>query len=135
MKALYAILPALISICGFDTKPVKTKKKRVFEIGLPTDDEVIGQIKTVPTHFSDPLTSRVGPITAADGSITQNRSGKYGEQIVGQVRGKYFEATSRGNVYNAQTAATGVAPGTALGTTAAFCLYNPANSGKRLVVN
>jgi hypothetical protein len=84
--------------------------------------------------MADPLTSRVGPITAADGSITQNRSGKTGEQVLAQAHGKYFEAAHRGVLFNACEQGAGVAPGTALGTTAALVLYNPQNSGKRLSI-
>lgn len=79
---------------------------------------------------------RVGPVTGADGSgVSFDRCGQQAEKIVALAHGKYYEATSRGNVYNAQTAATGVAPGTALGTTAAFCLHNPTGSGKRFVIH
>jgi hypothetical protein len=71
----------------------------------------------------------------SDGIETQSfRQESHGGLVVQQSGGKYKEAVKRGNVYSAQTAATGVAPGTALGTTAAFCLYNPAGSGKNLVV-
>lgn len=81
------------------------------------------------------LNSRVGPLYSADGVASVDvRQGSHSEQIVQQSGGKYKEATKRGNVYTAQTAATGVAPGTALGTTAAFCLHNPAGSNKRLIV-
>lgn len=40
-----------------------------------------------------------------------------------------------GRLYMGQTAVTGVAPGTAIGTTAAFALYNPLSSGKNLIVH
>ncbi len=62
------------------------------------------------------------------------RFGKTGEQIVGQAHGKYFEAVHRGNCYCASAGATGQAPGTALGATAMFTLWNPSGSGKRLKV-
>jgi hypothetical protein len=76
----------------------------------------------------------VGPTIGADGTPgpSPGRFGKTGESVISQAHGKYYEATSRGNVYAAQTAATGVAPGTALGTTGAFTLSNPKGSGKRL---
>lgn len=38
-------------------------------------------------------------------------------------------------LFMGQTAVTGVAPGTAIGTTAAFALYNPAGTGKRLIIH
>jgi hypothetical protein len=46
----------------------------------------------------------------------------------------YAEAVRAGRVFAGMTAVTGVAPGTAIGTTAAFSLYNPLKSGKNLVV-
>lgn len=39
-----------------------------------------------------------------------------------------------GRIYHACTAESGVAPGTALSTTSAFTLHNPAGSGRKLVV-
>jgi hypothetical protein len=47
---------------------------------------------------------------------------------------EYYDTVMRGNTYTAGTAATGVAPGTAIGTTSAFTLYNPIGSGVNLVV-
>lgn len=84
--------------------------------------------------MADSLVTRVGPVTGADGTSPVVRSGKQAQVIMGQSGGKYSEAVSRGNCYAAQTAAAGVAPGTALGTTAAFTLYNPRGSGKDLHV-
>ena len=76
----------------------------------------------------------VGPILLADGNTpATGRQGKSGEAIVGQAHGKWFEAASRGVLFGACEQA-GVAPGTALGTTACLALYNPAKSGKRLIV-
>lgn len=51
-----------------------------------------------------------------------------------QSSGKYQDAVLRGRCFAGQTAATGVAPGTAVGTTAAFSLYNPSGSGVNLSV-
>lgn len=48
--------------------------------------------------------------------------------------GRYHDAVLRGRCYAGGTAATGVAPGTAIGTTAGFSLYNPVGSGYHLVV-
>src|SRR5260370_7854385 len=84
--------------------------------------------------WADPTTSRVGPTSQADGSYTQNRSGKTGEQIVTNAHGKYYEASHRGVLFGACEQGTGVAPGTALGTTAALVLYNPQGSGNRLPI-
>lgn len=47
---------------------------------------------------------------------------------------RYQEAVARGRCFVGGTAATGVAPGTAIGTTAAFSLTNPLSSGVNLVV-
>lgn len=57
-----------------------------------------------------------------------------GAQTVGDAHARLYEAVVRGNTFSAGTAATGVAPGTAIGTTAAFSLTNPLNSGVNLVV-
>lgn len=45
-----------------------------------------------------------------------------------------YAAASAGKVFSAQTAVTGVAPGTAIGTTGAFTLYNQPLSGVDLVI-
>jgi hypothetical protein len=55
-------------------------------------------------------------------------------QCVAMAHGKYVEASVRGMLFTACEQGTGIAPGTALGTTAFFVLYNPANSGKRLAI-
>ena len=81
------------------------------------------------------ISGRIGAGTAADGSVQQPfRQGKTLESVVAQAHGKYYEATSRGNVYSVTNGATGKAPGTALGTTPAICLQNPRGSGKRLKI-
>jgi hypothetical protein len=66
--------------------------------------------------------------------LTAAREGKTLEQIVGMAHGKYYEPASRGFLWGACEQGTGVAPGTALGTTAMGVLYNPANSGFRLAI-
>lgn len=50
-------------------------------------------------------------------------------QDVGFKHGAYYDAAIDGRLFHAATAATGVAPGTAIGTTGAFTLYNPQGSG------
>jgi len=50
-------------------------------------------------------------------------------QEVTQRHGKLYQPARDGRIFHAATAATGVAPGTAIGTTAAFTLFNPAGSG------
>ena len=76
----------------------------------------------------------VGPQTLADGNTGEGRIGRTGEEVVSSLHGKFYEQAKRGNVYSGVTAVTGVAPGTAIGTTAAFALYNPLNSGFDLVI-
>ncbi len=75
-------------------------------------------------------------LAAAAGTpgLTGAREGKTLEQVVTQAHGKYYEAASRGVLFNACEQGTGIAPGTALGTTAFFCLYNPVASGRRIAV-
>src|SRR3972149_6865156 len=76
----------------------------------------------------------VGSQALTDGQTGEGRIGRTGEQIVSGLHGKFYEQAKRGNVYSGVTAVSGVAPGTAIGTTAAFALYNPLNSGFDLVV-
>src|SRR3990167_5204863 len=77
---------------------------------------------------------RVGQQALREGDTGEGSIGRTGEQIVSGLHGKFYEQAKRGNVYSAATAVSGVAPGTAIGTTAAFALYNPLNSGLDLVV-
>lgn len=53
---------------------------------------------------------------------------------VANSQSRFYDAVMRGRCFVGGTAATGVAPGTSIGTTAAFSLYNPAASGVNLVV-
>src|SRR3972149_2516273 len=76
----------------------------------------------------------VGPQTLVDGVTGEGRIGRTGEEIFSGLHGKFYEQAKRGNVYSGATAVSGVAPGTAIGTTAAFALYNPLNSGIDLVI-
>ena len=55
-------------------------------------------------------------------------------QPVVQKHGSMYDAARNGRLFHAATAATGVAPGTAIGTTAAFSLHNPSGSGKYLSI-
>ena len=80
------------------------------------------------------LQGQAGPQTLSDGAKALLRQGRTGELIAGLIGARYREAVLRGNVYHASVGSAGVAPGTALGTTAAFTLYNPAGSGKNLVI-
>ena len=71
----------------------------------------------------------IGTGQTGEGSITTT-----GEELVSQVHPWLYEQNRRGNVYMGATAVSGVAPGTAIGTTAAFALFNPLNSLFNLVV-
>lgn len=72
---------------------------------------------------------RVGPIATSDGNNATPRAGRFGETIQQAAGDVNRERVRRGNVYFACDQAAGVAPGTALGTTAHLVLYNPQNSG------
>ena len=54
--------------------------------------------------------------------------------VVTQGGGSLQEASDQGRLFYGATAKTGVAPGTDIGTTAAFCLANPVDSGVTLVL-
>lgn len=78
----------------------------------------------------------VGVVLGGDSTTpASGRQGKTGESIISQVHGKYYESASRGTVFNACDQAAGVATVTAISTTSIFSLYNPQNSGKKLVIN
>jgi hypothetical protein len=49
--------------------------------------------------------------------------------LMHELHGRYYEQAYRGKMFLATTAVTGVAPGTAAGTTAAFAFFNKYNSG------
>lgn len=80
------------------------------------------------------IAGQVGAQSSGDGNSATLRAGRQGDLIVSHLNGRYYEQALRGNLFYAQTALTGVAPGTALGTTGAYTLYNPIASGKNLVV-
>lgn len=67
-----------------------------------------------------------------DGAGDAFRMGKTGELIQSPAHGEFYEAVSRGTVFSACTATTGVAHGTSLSTTASFTLHNPLGSGVNL---
>lgn len=66
---------------------------------------------------------------SSDGNYNALRQGKTLELIMSQAHGKYYEAASRGKLFNAVIGAAGVAPGTALSTAPAMIIHNPVNSG------
>ena len=66
----------------------------------------------------------------ADGVITKARGGKEGHAVVGEIHGKYYEATLRGNVFTASTVIAGVViPVAAATLNSKFTIWNPAGSG------
>ena len=77
---------------------------------------------------------QVGPRAVNDGDFSGGRAARTGEALFGMIHPRFYEQAKRGNLYSGHTAVTGVAPGTAIGTTAAFALYNPAGSGFDLVM-
>lgn len=78
---------------------------------------------------------KVGPTFGGDGTTPFVRGTRAAGLCVQQLSGKYSEAVMRGNCYvSAVTPGTGQAPGTVIGTTAAFTLWNPTGSGKNLRV-
>ncbi len=86
------------------------------------------------------LEGSVGPQPSASGSHQPVRLGNQAEVVVQDSHARYCEAAYRsggiglGGLYTAGTAAAGVAPGTALGTTPPIALWNPPNSGTVLIV-
>lgn len=63
------------------------------------------------------------------------RFGRTGALLVALTQGHLQEAAFGRRLFYANTAPTGVAPGTSVGTTAAFALANPNGSGVTLVVH
>lgn len=80
------------------------------------------------------MTGFVGRSTIANGNYATARLEADRSLAVFAAHGDYYDAARRGGVFVAGTAASGVAPGTSIGTTAAFSLYNPVGSGVNLVI-
>lgn len=79
------------------------------------------------------LQTQVGIQQLADGANPVLRSGKTGEGMVSELQARYYENVYRGNTFGViyPAAALAAASATVLG---AFALFNPANSGKNLVL-
>src|SRR5438128_2903586 len=60
--------------------------------------------------------------------------GASAEALVSDLHGKYYAQTKAGNVYIGSTAAAGVVPPIYNNTAQTFGLWNPAGSGKNLVL-
>ena len=68
---------------------------------------------------------KVGPQVLGDGAPAAIRLARDGAAVLSPY---YRELARRGMVFGAVTAASGVAPGTSIGTTGALDLYNPSGS-------
>lgn len=77
---------------------------------------------------------KVGPQLIADGAQTTARGERTGAMVITQLHGAFTESSRYGNVFVGANAIAGVAPGTTLGTTPPFALWNPPGSGKKLSV-
>lgn len=87
----------------------------------------------MPADITQLFLAQVGAANPADGATIQPRASRLGDLLT-NIAGKYAELARRGNLFHAMTAVTGVAPGTAIGTTAAAALANPRGSGKDVIV-
>lgn len=76
----------------------------------------------------------VGKVRRSVGATGPVRLGKDSELVTAAGSATLQELVVNGSVYMGGTAATGVAPGTSIGTAAAHAIYNPAGSGKLLVI-
>lgn len=72
--------------------------------------------------------------SATDGAQRPPALSKRLAALATNISAKYYLDAKAGRIFHASTAVTGVAPGTAIGTTAAFSLYNPVGSGVDLVI-
>lgn len=70
-----------------------------------------------------------GPQTATDGGQSQARGGRMGDTVVTELHGKYYEQTSRGNVYLGRSASAGIAIIVPAAGGGHPTLWNPAGSG------
>jgi len=77
---------------------------------------------------------KVGPVSAADNTSTSFRGTKQGALVTSSTYGKYYDLASRGLMFSA---ANVTAQATSVGLTTTYtglCIYNPASSGKNLVM-
>jgi hypothetical protein len=82
------------------------------------------------------LTGQVGPngpIASGAGSVPI-RQGNLGEMIVTELNGKYYEQNFRGNLYVCTNSAAQALSLTGTTTYTGMIVYNPAGSGKNLVI-
>jgi hypothetical protein len=72
--------------------------------------------------------------TISDQTVANLRFSKLQALVNTDAHGRFYEAAIRGKLFYAQTAVTGVAPGTAIGTTAAFAFFMPKGAGVNAVI-
>lgn len=83
---------------------------------------------------------QVGIQTLADGANQAVRLGKSAELIMQELHGKFYEQTSRGNVFSGGMGVTSISNSTftvggiGASTTPVVGVYNPSTSGKNLVI-
>jgi hypothetical protein len=86
------------------------------------------------------IQGQVGQVTALDGAQNNLRQGRTGEIILSQGHGRFYEQTSRGQMFTLTLSATttGIAAGNLLNAAAAastnFALWNPIGSGYNLSI-
>lgn len=86
------------------------------------------------------IQGQVGQVTALDGVQNNLRQGRTGEAIITQAHGRFYEQTSRGQLFTLTLSATttGIAAGNLLNAAAAastqFALWNPVGSGYNLCI-
>jgi len=69
-----------------------------------------------------------------DGTTSNINLGRSNEALVAELHGKYYEQCYRGNLYYTTTTAAGVALITSSTLTPTYSLWNPAGSGKNVVL-
>ena len=79
------------------------------------------------------IEARVGVARYADDNEGPPRIGNQGEQIVAELNPKYYEQTMRGNAFMYSAASAGAVLNV-LSTTSAPLVWNPAGSGKNLII-
>ena len=70
----------------------------------------------------------------ADGTTSSLNFGRSNEALIGELHGKYYLQCYRGNLYYTTTTAAGVAISTSSTLTPTYSLWNPAGSGKNVVL-
>jgi hypothetical protein len=75
-----------------------------------------------------------GPQPITDGALATLQTGHDSETVTADFHGRYYTPNYRGRLWTVSNAVAGVAPGTALGTTAPIALWNPTGSKVNLEV-